>query len=39
MHTSLIFKEKAQVNDLGLRKKGLVQPYQSIHHIEGYDLR
>jgi hypothetical protein len=38
MHTSLIFKEQAKVNELGLRENGLVQSHYSIQNIEGYDL-
>jgi hypothetical protein len=38
MHTALIFKEQAKVNEPGLREKGLAQPHYSIQHIEGYDL-
>jgi hypothetical protein len=38
MHTALIFKEQAKVNDIGLKEKGLAQPHYSIQHIEGYDL-
>jgi hypothetical protein len=38
MHTALIFKEQAKVKDTGLIEKGLVQPHDSIQHIEGYDL-
>jgi hypothetical protein len=36
MHTSLMFKERAEVKDVGLREKGLAQPHYSIQHIEGY---
>jgi hypothetical protein len=38
MHTALIFKEQAKVNEIGLREKGLAQPHYLIQHIEGYDL-
>jgi hypothetical protein len=38
IHTALIFKEQAKVNQPGLREKGLAQPHYSIQHIEGYDL-
>jgi hypothetical protein len=38
MHTDLIFKEQAKVNQPGLREKGLAQPHFSIQYIEGYDL-
>jgi hypothetical protein len=36
IHIDLIFKEKAKINELGLREKGLAQPYYSIQHIEAY---
>jgi hypothetical protein len=38
LYTALIFKEQAQVKDVGLREKGLAQHHYSIQHIEGYDL-
>jgi hypothetical protein len=38
MHTALIFKEQAKIQEQGLREKGLVQPHYSIQHIEGYDI-
>jgi hypothetical protein len=38
MYTALIFKEQEQINDRGLREKGLAQPHYSIQHIEGYEL-
>jgi hypothetical protein len=38
MHTALIFKEQAKVQELGLREKGLAQHHYSIQNIEGYDL-
>jgi hypothetical protein len=38
IHTALIFKKQAKVNESGLREKGLAQPHYSIQHIEGYDL-
>jgi hypothetical protein len=38
IHSALIFKEQAKVKELGLREKGLAQPYYSIQYIEGYDL-
>jgi hypothetical protein len=38
MHTALIFKGQAKVEELGLRDKGLGQPHYSIQRITGYDL-
>jgi hypothetical protein len=38
MHTSLIFKELAKVEEPGLREKGLAQSHYSIQLIEEYDL-
>jgi hypothetical protein len=38
MHTDLIFKEQAKVNDVRLREKGLAQTHYSMQHIEGYDI-
>jgi hypothetical protein len=38
MYTALIFKEQANVKDIGLREKGTDQPHYSMQHIEGYDL-
>jgi hypothetical protein len=38
MHTALIFKEQAKIQEQGLREKGLAQPHYSIQHIEAYDL-
>jgi hypothetical protein len=38
MHTTLIFKEQAKVNETGLREEGLAQPDFSIQYIEWYDL-
>jgi hypothetical protein len=38
MHTALIFKEQAKVNEPGLIEKGSAQPHYSIQHIEGYDI-
>jgi hypothetical protein len=38
VHTALIFKEQAKVNDMESREKGLDQTHYSIQHIEGYDL-
>jgi hypothetical protein len=36
--TALIFKEQANVKDIGLREKGSDQPHYSMQHIEGYNL-
>jgi hypothetical protein len=38
MHTALIFKEQAKIQEQGLREKGLAQPHYSIQHTERYDL-
>jgi hypothetical protein len=38
MHTTLIFKEQAQVKETGLREKGLSQTHYSIQHSEGHDM-
>jgi hypothetical protein len=38
MHTALIFKEQAKIQEQGLREKGLALPHYSIQHIEGCDL-
>jgi hypothetical protein len=38
MHTALIFKGYAKVNDVRLRKKGKAQPHYLEQHIKGYNI-
>jgi hypothetical protein len=38
IHTALIFKEQAKVEDTGLKEKGLAQSHYSIQQIKQYDL-